>query len=59
MINVVMDRNAFVFATREHFIKGKNDCALQLRIEICLCIENNLAYFPFMQCSLVAKSKAR
>ena len=27
--------------------------------KICVCVQNNLAYFPFLRCSLVANRKTR
>ena len=50
-----MDHRVFRFATRGQCIKGKQ---WNLK-KICVCVQNNLAYFPFMHCPLVANWKTR
>ena len=52
-----MDQRAFVFAARGHCIKGNNASTLQLKNKICVCVKNNLTYFPFIRWPLVANRK--
>ena len=54
-----MDQHTFVFATRGHCIKGKQCYYIAIRNKIIVCVQNNLAYFPFMHCPLVANRKTR
>ena len=56
---VVMDQRAFVFATRGHCIKGKQCYHIAIKNKICVCVQNNLAYFLFLHCPLMANWKAR
>ena len=49
-----MDNRAFQFATRGQCIKGKQCWHIAIKNKICVCFQNNLAYFPFMHCPLVA-----
>ena len=53
-----MDQCAFVFATRGHCIKGKQFQHIAIKNKICVFVQNNLAYFPFMHCPLVSNQKA-
>ena len=52
-----MDQRAFVFATRGHCIKGKQCYHIAIKNKRCVSVQNNLAYFPFMHCPLVANGK--
>ena len=54
-----MDHRTFFFATRGHSIKGKQCQHVAFKNKICICVQNNLAYFPFMNWPLVANQKAR
>ena len=47
------DRSAFHFETREHWIKGKQCHHISFENKI-MFLHSYLAYFPFMQCPLVA-----
>ena len=49
----VMDQRAFIFATRGQCIKGKQCQHITIKNQIFVCVQNNLAYFPFMHCPLV------
>ena len=51
-----MDQRTFVFATSGHCIKDKQCQHVAIKI-ICVFVQNNLAYFPFMHCPLVANPK--
>ena len=53
-----MDQHAFVFVTRGHCIKGKQCQHIAIKNKICVCVQKNRAYFPFMHYPLVAKLKA-
>ena len=50
---------AHVFDPRGHYIKGKQCQHVILKNKIYVCVQNNLAYFPFMHCPRVANRKAR
>ena len=50
-----MDQGTFVFATKGHSIKDKQCQHIALKNKICVCVQVNLAYFPF----LVANRKVR
>ena len=52
--NESMDQRAFVFATRGHCIKGKQCQYITIKNQYMSLCSNNLAYFPFMHCPLVA-----
>ena len=55
-----MDHRIFWFAARGQSIKGKQCNTLQFKTKyLCACVQNNLAYFPFMHCPLVANQKTR
>ena len=54
-----MDHRAFWFANRGQCIKGKQCQHIAIKNKICVCVQNNLAYFPFMHYPLVANRKAR
>ena len=54
---IPMDQRAFVFATRGQCIKGKQCQHITIKNQIFDCIQNNLAYFPFMYCPLVGNQK--
>ena len=53
-----MDQCTFVFATRGHCIKGKQCQHVVLKNKISVCVQNNLACFPFLHYPLVANRKA-
>ena len=42
-----MDQGTFVFATKGHSIKDKQCQHIALKNKICVCVQINLAYFPF------------
>ena len=48
-----MDQHSFVFVTRGKCIKGKQCQRITIKNQIFVCVQNNLAYFPFMHCPLV------
>ena len=54
-----MDQHIFVFATRGHCIKGKQCQRITIKNQNMSLCQNNLSYFPFMHCPLVANQKAR
>ena len=54
-----MDHRAFRFTTRVQCIKGKQCQHIANKNKICICVQNNLAYFPFMHCPLVLNQKAQ
>ena len=58
-MGLTMDQRAFVFATRGNCIKGKQCQRIALKNQIYVCIQNNIAYFPFMHCPLVGNQKWR
>ena len=49
----------FNFSTRGQWIKGKQCQHIAIKNKICVCVQNNLAYFPFMHCPLVLNQKVR
>ena len=55
----VMDQRAFIFATRGQCIKGKQCQHITIKNQIFVCVQNNLAYFPFIHCPLVGNQKRR
>ena len=58
LIVLWMDQCTFVFATRGHCIKGKQCQHVVLKNKISVCVQNNLACFPFLHYPLVANRKA-